>query len=1054
VSQQTVRAGNYQWNFARVLPLVAVAMLFASGAIQGGEQDTVYDSAVVFYKNEKWKDAVSEYRKFLTNWPNDKRATNARLYLGLSEVNIGDYRSARQNLRRFVELSPESKNLNHALYRIAECSYLLDELKAAREEMQAFLGRYPKDPYGERGYPYLADVEMRLGNFEQAAKLFQESLDQFPKGELADDSRFGLARSFEGLDRYEDAAKAYEQLAANLQGGRAAEALLNLGTLRYDEGKYDDAVAAFTKLETEFPKSDLLPLAKLNLGFSYYRLNKFEDAVVQFAAIATDKTQKVPAGFWKGMALKNLDRLPEAIETFTKTIDLDPNDPLVESLLFQWGDCEKRRQNYAEAMKQFQEVLVRYSDGELADDALHLSAVCALEQEDLDKTKELIEKFAKAFPQSKFQWSQELLRGRVALLEKNSEEARTQFRKVLSESNSEITKGWSRYYIAYSYYQDKDYRQALQVSDPLALSLKDLPAERQNDLAGVVVLQGACLLELAKSNNDAAERKKQLDQVEASAAKYLEMLPQGAQAPRAWGLRALAAAHSGDGERLTQILTTLKEKVPTQGADLEEIGRTLHEIAEVAFSNKNYAMSSELFRKLVEMKPTDDLYVKGLHGWGWSEYNNGRYENAAIHFQTLVEAYPDHNLAADGAFMLAKCRQEEKKLEEAITGYDQVLKKYGKSEFAFSAALQKARLLGGSDRLAEANQAFATAYNQFPEESNRDGLLDEWALLNYRQKNFAEADRIFAKLVQDYPNSLLADNARLSLAESALVALDLSGTPDSETLKKLDDVQAEFRKLAEDLNSDSDVKQTAFSQLMGIGVAKKDWSDVTRIATRIESDFPQSKYFVAALYRRGEAALNLKEYGEAEKSMRKLLEGQQQAELEKQMWYPQVPLVLAESLLQQKKYEDVKAVTEEWRAKFSDFETRDGLDEIEGRSLVNQGKFSEAREAFGRVLANPGEERTEVEARSQFMIAETYLAEQKYESAEKEYILVELYQYPVWQARAAYQQGACLEALKQIDKAVERYEVLLQKWPDSEQAAMARSRLEALGKKVESTSGQ
>ena len=95
--------------------------------------------------------------------------------------------------------------------------------------------------------------------------------------------------------------------------------------------------------------------------------------------------------------------------------------------------------------------------------------------------------------------------------------------------------------------------------------------------------------------------------------------------------------------------------------------------------------------------------------------------------------------------------------------------------------------------------------------------------------------------------------------------------------------------------------------------------------------------------------------------MRKLLEGQQRAELEKQMWYPQVPLVLAESLLQQKKYDDVEAVTDEWRAKFSDSETQDGLDEIEGRSLVNQGKFPEAREAFGRVLANPGEERTEVE---------------------------------------------------------------------------------------------
>ena len=87
------------------------------------------------------------------------------------------------------------------------------------------------------------------------------------------------------------------------------------------------------------------------------------------------------------------------------------------------------------------------------------------------------------------------------------------------------------------------------------------------------------------------------------------------------------------------------------------------------------------------------------------------------------------------------------------------------------------------------------------------------------------------------------------------------------------------------------------------------------------------------------------------------------------------------------------------------------------------------------------------------MIGESYLAEQKYENAEREYSKVEiLYLFPQWQARALYQQGACQEALKLTDKAVKSYETLLSKWPESEQAKSAKDRLEALGKPSQTTS--
>jgi len=447
--------------------------------------------------------------------------------------------------------------------------------------------------------------------------------------------------------------------------------------------------------------------------------------------------------------------------------------------------------------------------------------------------------------------------------------------------------------------------------------------------------------------------------------------------------------------------------------------------------------------------------MKGAHGWGWSEYERKNFAAATVPFQMLLQEDPQGELTAETAFMLAKCRQEEGKTDEALATFEEVVKNHSKTKYGFPAALQKARLMSDAGKKDEANRAYTYAYEQFPQEADRDRLLDEWALMNYRQQDFVEADRIFGRLVQDFPQSSLADNARLSLAESTLVSLKMD-SQDAEALRKLDEVRVEFRKLAEDAQTDPEVKQTALSQLMGIGVQKKDWKDVREIAERLLSESPEGKFREAAIYRQGEAALNLGDHPQAEQNMRKLLEIKDRPDVEQQSWYVQVPLVLGESLLAQgNRAEEIKEVVEGWRSSHPDSESQAGLDEIEGRSLVKQAKFPEAREAFTRAVENPKAARTETAARSQFLIAETFLAEKSYEQAEREYIKVEtLYDFPVWQARAVYQSATCQEELKMTDAAIKSYELLLSKWPQSEQASQASQRLEILKKQAQTNPGK
>ncbi|MEX0677780.1 MAG: tetratricopeptide repeat protein, partial [Pirellulales bacterium] len=51
----------------------------------------------------------------------------------------------------------------------------------------------------------------------------------------------------------------------------------------------------------------------------------------------------------------------------------------------------------------------------------------------------------------------------------------------------------------------------------------------------------------------------------------------------------------------------------------------------------------------------------------------------------------------------------------------------------------------------------------------------------------------------------------------------------------------------------------------------------------------------------------------------------------------------------------------------------------------------------------------------------------------------------VWQANASYEAGRCFEVLKMIDQAKKSYQEVVERYPTSDKATLAKNRLEALG---------
>jgi TolA-binding protein len=113
-----------------------------------------------------------------------------------------------------------------------------------------------------------------------------------------------------------------------------------------------------------------------------------------------------------------------------------------------------------------------------------------------------------------------------------------------------------------------------------------------------------------------------------------------------------------------------------------------------------------------------------------------------------------------------------------------------------------------------------------------------------------------------------------------------------------------------------------------------------------------------------------------------------------------------------------------------------------GRALASRPlpDFAGARAAFeAAASARP---KSELAARSEFMIGETFLHEKKYREAARAFHQVELLSgIPRWQAAALLEAGTAYDAMNQPDEAASAYRKLVETFPEEPGAAEARNRL-------------
>ena len=982
------------------------------------------------YRNRQYDLAAEEYERVLRAAQAGTETSNAQLAaawfgLGHSRLLLHKYEDARRAFEGFIQTAPNHPNAPLARYWIGEAAYVLGDLPAARRSLQT----YTADGAGDRrflpaAWTILGDIATRSSDLPAARQAYENALGGGEvKGSLGSRARLGLGRILTAQGESAPALVVLRELVATGGPEWVDKAWIQIGQVEATSGHWAEAVEAFETLEKSSPRSPLLAQGRLDRAEALIKLGRPDEAEALLRPLADDAhgPLSITASDTLGTLLLTSNQPAEALTVLDAALGRPgAAGSAATALRFHAAQAALMAGRTAEARDRFVAITRDEPKSSWADDAQLRAAALALDAKDYAGARQLAGSIPTNYPESPLHADAHLIDARAALGLDQPKDAIAILTASLANDNlsPEVAQAGS-YYLGLAYGKDGQTDKAAEALGKLASA----PSSTGTAAADAQYLLG-------QADFDAGRFAEAITAL----SKYLEAKPEGSVAADALARVALSQATLGQTDAADATLAKLSTGFPTSPT----LRPTRLRLAELALDGKQFDRAEPLFRQITEAKdkPADPLIeARAWSGLGWSLYGANHPAEAAAAFGTSIDLAPDNPLAVDARFIQGRAFQDAGQTDPAIAAYTKALAAHPDARQAGPAALALARLQVAAGQPAVAAATFQTVVEKHAADAGEpeQSLLCEWGWALLDAERTAEADKVFERLLAEFPTGPRANDARFNLAESAYEAHNLDRTV--ELLTPLVSPGSETRP---------ELVERALYRIGRVEVDRRDWTAASMMLDRLIQEYPASLFSREVRFWRAEVAFQAGDSPAAATGFTSLI-NEPAGATDPQGMIGTARGRLVQIAVQQSRWADALTAADAWAASVPDSQADPIGPEVDysrGRALQGLAKFDDARAAFDRAIA--ARPRTELAARAQLMRGETFFHQEQYRDALREFYRVVIqYNAPEWQATALLEAGKVHEKLDQWREAVAAYEKLRTQFPGDRNAAEAGRRLEA-----------
>lgn len=329
-----------------------------------GADYALYQTAQAYAQGGDETAAISTYRRLLERYPESAFREEAQYGIGYLYFQLQDYARAIEAYRVVIERYPRDPLAARAQYGIGDAYFNDERLEEAVAAYQAVLERYPESPVAADAATSIVFALNAQGEEGRAAEVIERFAQNNPASPANDALRFRLAEAQFQSGR---TAEALQSFLAFLEAARddrlEAEAHYYVGLIYADRGDADAAERYLRPLATtEAPRPRRAEAAE-RLGRLYLDQGRFNEALQTFErleALAPDDGRRAAlARYGQSMALLGLGRAAEAERLLQQSIDAAPEAPEADAARLGLARLYEQTGRLREALAAYRAVVAR-----------------------------------------------------------------------------------------------------------------------------------------------------------------------------------------------------------------------------------------------------------------------------------------------------------------------------------------------------------------------------------------------------------------------------------------------------------------------------------------------------------------------------------------------------------------------------------------------------------------------------------------------------------------------------------------------------------------------
>jgi tetratricopeptide (TPR) repeat protein len=319
---------------ANAFLILLAAAMFVLGAYA---QSLSYEQAMQLFQHHHWAEAAVAFAQCEENAPGK---TAASLYRGKALVNLGKFEEAAAALGAYQASHPQSDD---AAYLLA---YVRFRQNQPKESLKLFTAAARLHNPTADDLKVVALDYVLLGDYDDAARYLEESLALDPENVEA---RYHLGRVRYQQNRFDLAIAAFQEVLRREPGNVKAEN--NLGLSLEAKNEVEAALVAYrraVKLAENLPVQDEQPY--LNLGALLAKSGHTVEAIPWLVRATEIAPRSGKTHYQLARAYFDLNRFEEASKEAEKAVALDPGESADHYLL---GRIDQRSGKSDLAKEQF-----------------------------------------------------------------------------------------------------------------------------------------------------------------------------------------------------------------------------------------------------------------------------------------------------------------------------------------------------------------------------------------------------------------------------------------------------------------------------------------------------------------------------------------------------------------------------------------------------------------------------------------------------------------------------------------------------------------------------